>query len=89
MGRNLALAGDGEHHGLVRANRVAAVSRDLIDTFERVLADPNSTRDDVADLYREALSRGVLGFPWAEINTAVEARWSRPALLYIKRKAWR
>jgi len=48
------------------------------------------TRMDAAKLYAEAIRAHPRGFgdPWAALNGAIMDRWSRPALRYIKDRAW-
>ena len=62
--------------------------RDLTSEIRELLADRKATRDDVATLYMKAIATAEDGFPWADINNAIIARWSYSALLYIKRQAW-
>lgn len=53
-----------------------------------IIALKESKRDDVAVVYALAIaSREKLD--WRAVNHAIMQRWSRHALKYIKRKAWK
>ncbi len=52
------------------------------------IANPAMTRDDVAQTYAILIHLDA-DCDWARINEAIIRRWSRSALEYIKRKAWR
>ena len=62
--------------------------RDLAGEITQLISDPKATRDNVADLYMEAIISDFDKFPWADVNHAIMARWSYNALRYIKRQAW-
>lgn len=50
-----------------------------------------ASRDEMAEQYALELSRATsyTDVFWANINAAIVRRWSRSALSYIKREAWR
>jgi hypothetical protein len=59
-------------------------------TLLREIADPRLRRLDIAQTYGLALrSSERTRVDWAKVNAAIMARWSRSALEYIKRLAWR
>lgn len=64
---------------------------ELMDAEEIILqeiADKGSTRDNVALTYAFCISsREDIHF--GKINRAIQERWSRNAVIYIKRKAWK
>ena len=54
------------------------------------IAEPESTRDDVASTYGLALrSSEHETMDWQKINRAILDRWSAAALQYVKRLAWK
>jgi len=55
----------------------------------RAIADPTCTRDDVAVDYACAIKAYGHDGGWGEVNAAIEKRWSRSALVYIKTEAWK
>ena len=52
------------------------------------IADPTRHRVDVADEYAFAL-RSREPVNWSEVNSAIVERWSKSALIWIKREAWK
>jgi hypothetical protein len=62
---------------------------DFVHKIEEAI-DDGATRDQVADLYRQALGAmsGMRQEDWTAINLTIIDHWSLSALTYIKRKAW-
>jgi hypothetical protein len=66
---------------------------ELIDC-ERVLLkeikDPSMTRRDVAKTYALTIRSSVASdrVDWTKVNSAIIARWSPSALVWIKEQAW-
>lgn len=54
------------------------------------VADSKNKRRDVARVYAEALAstQSYALTDWDAVNDAIQARWSRHGLIYIKRLAW-
>lgn len=61
---------------------------DCTATLLREIAMPEATRDTVAATYALAI-RSSEPTDWTTVNRAITERWSRSALEYIKRKAWK
>ncbi len=57
------------------------------------IADPDCPRDGVAGFYADCIrcanAHGLASINWHAISAAIVERWSRAALEYIKKKAWK
>jgi hypothetical protein len=57
----------------------------------KYIAIKTITRDEMAEIYAKAIiesrRRAWSGCNWPELNQAIQERWSRSGLLYIKRRA--
>ena len=59
-------------------------------TLLRDIAEPKATRKYLASTYRLALrSSEFAAIDWSKVNRAIIKRWSRSALEWIKRDAWK
>ena len=64
---------------------------ELMDVEQVILeeiAEKESTRDSIALTYAFCITSSE-DIDWWMINQAIVARWSRSALIYIKKKAWK
>ena len=56
------------------------------------ITDMRSTRDSIVPLYALGIKVGAgdqSPVNWTEVNHAIIARWSKSALEYIKKNAWK
>ena len=59
-------------------------------TILREVADRKMRRKDVATTYALAIMSSERDrVDWTKVNTAIRGRWSKSALTYIKRLAWK
>ena len=52
------------------------------------ISEPRTTRNILATSYALAICLPHERTDWATVNRAIEKRWSRYALDYIKKRAW-
>ena len=64
----------------------------LTEQLLAAIADPKKQRADVAALYARAI-QGKLHrqgeSDWGQVNDAIINRWSKAALVWVKREAWK